>query len=246
MPQSAALTQFLQALNDIREYHVLFELTRDLAREGAHYIPDAKFRSLFLRHVTEDRFQEFDMDAWRASAEVIFTQRLGFLDALSPNNLLIVVLVAHFEAFLEDLRAERGYPPLKSRRKSAGNDSPEGKWQPGYYPLKLAYKGFGADLRGSRWSWEDLDELAEKRHCIVHRGSRVDDDYLEKLQASPRLGPHRPCLPPDGDVWRVYRLHAKKVVVGYAELKFHLDQLHEIAIFLDATCVGPTTDTTLQ
>lgn len=240
MAQSTALTRFLRALEEVHQYHMMFELIRDMARGGARCLPESKFLEVLRRHVPEDRVAEFDVDAWRVAVEHIFTNQLTLLDAVPPNNLLIVMLVAHFEAFLESLREERNYAWPKRMRD--GNTAPKGDRYPSYSQLRSLYSHFGVDMAGCEWSWDDLDELVSKRHCIAHRGAGVYEEYLEKLKASPRLGPQRPCLPSDGDHWRVLRLRAKELWVFNAELLLHLRQLQEVAVFLDTTCAGPPAD----
>lgn len=240
MEQPAALTQFLRALGEVYEYHVMFGLLCDIAREGACRIPEPKLVEILRRHTPERHLSKYYAEGWKAFSSRILPEKISKLDAVSPNNLLIVALVALFEAFLTNLRVERDYPWPRQTRD--GKKLAKEERYPSYGPLRLVYNEFSTDLKGSGWSREDLDELVWKRHCIVHRGARVDDDYLGKLTASPRLGPHRPCLPPDGDVWRVLRLRAETLCVGDAELLFHLDQLHRVAVFLDATCVGPPAD----
>lgn len=244
MVESMALQQFIQLLTETENYHRMFEIIREVAREGAPLVPEARLVEVLRRHIPADWFHQFDVDAWRVAVGQFFTVDVTMLNAVPPNNLAVVALVAHFEAFLENLRVERRYPwpKMTSDRKHRSNQN----GNPSYSDLKVVYKDFGADMEGCAWSWDDLDELMERRHCIVHRRGVLDEAYIHKLRASPCLGGPKTSPSPGGDDWWHFsRLRAEcgdVLWVADNELFFHLRQLHEVAMSLDTTCLGPSAE----
>jgi len=155
---------FRTNLHEIALFRGNSALMRDALRAAAPRLPDTDVEELMAKHGLSTAFTA---GQWRLSLELHLSQCEYELKALFPTRIIVIALFSHLEAFLVEAVTESG---------AGGNLG--SRPHPGFREAKCALEKMGVDLSDSATTWDDLDELREKRNCLVHRLGIADCKYI--------------------------------------------------------------------